>query len=624
MNCEFVISSYLDQNLITKGRKNKKISKEKYCKDDMYISTFEHYIKMCLTKTLVDLLNDDQELTLLQLVLCNKNLRNLFQIPMLTNKRFNVPTILKWKKQHYIEYVRKIVINPVDFENLIIATNGAKEVYTINDLLNYDSVINVTDIIFAGYWYNHSLGNGMHTNSFIIDVFSNKIKKIIFPTGDYFKNIQNYLQTKKHLAFTHITFNILNYYSHSSPLCDLDFSSITDLTISDRKPGFYFDLDDYNYYKLFYKSFYESFTFPTSLSSLNLTCFDIPIHIESFSTNLTSLNFGNHFNQLLTMNTLPGSLKTLIFGDSYDQQINENVLPKNLEYLKFGKSFNSYVYLPEKLTTLVFDIYHKFSIDPDVSAFNFSDKVVNLDKLGNLNKFNQLISLPDSLLQIYFGFSFNQELVNIILPCNLKILHFGYHFNKPLFPGSLPHDLRKLVFGDLWDHALYSNILPPNLDTLYFGNQWSHPLTTGLFPESLTSLTFGNSWNHPLQIDILPKYLITLVFGDAFNQPLIINSLPKTLKSVTFGKSFNQELKCGILPFSLKQLVFGEMFNRKIHDDVFPNNLLSLCFGSNFCMRLKKKHLPSTLLNLRISKYYPFIRYLKIIVSSHTKVQYYV
>ena len=72
----------------------------------------------------------------------------------------------------------------------------------------------------------------------------------------------------------------------------------------------------------------------------------------------------------------------------------------------------------------------------------------------------------------------------------------------------------------------------------------------------------------------------------------------------------------------LKRIIFGEMFNSKICGKL-PENLLYLEFGSDFVGRLKEKTIPVSLINLKISRRYPYIRYLKKIIKKSTMIEYY-
>ena len=50
---------------------------------------------------------------------------------------------------------------------------------------------------------------------------------------------------------------------------------------------------------------------------------------------LTSLIFGNEFNQGIEPNSLPESLTTLTFGCNFNQNIDLNIIPSNLKYIEF-------------------------------------------------------------------------------------------------------------------------------------------------------------------------------------------------------------------------------------------------------------------------------------------------
>ena len=82
------------------------------------------------------------------------------------------------------------------------------------------------------------------------------------------------------------------------------------------------------------------------------------IEPNTLPENLTTLTFGENFNQGIDPNTLPENLTTLTFGYDFNQGIDPNILPKNLTTLTFGwdfsKNINSEI-LPPNLKNINFD-----------------------------------------------------------------------------------------------------------------------------------------------------------------------------------------------------------------------------------------------------------------------------
>ena len=98
--------------------------------------------------------------------------------------------------------------------------------------------------------------------------------------------------------------------------------------------------------------------------------------------------------------------------------------------------------------------------------------------------------LPANLIQLTFGFDFNQPLAVGVLPANLTQLTFGELFNQPLAVGVLPANLTQLIFGEGFDQFLAGGVLPAGLTHLIFGGGFNQPLAVGVLP-GLTKLTFG-------------------------------------------------------------------------------------------------------------------------------------
>lgn len=186
-----------------------------------------------------------------------------------------------------------------------------------------------------------------------------------------------------------------------------------------------------------------------------------------------------------------------------------------------------------------------FLIRLNINTLIFSNSLelvwcINYDnKFGQCSSFNDLITIPDCI----------------------EYLNFGYNFNQIIF---LPDSIKKLVFGTSFDKSIE---LPRFLQTLSFGNNFNQIIS---FPDSIKYLIFGNNFN---QIVTFPNELIQLIFGNNFNQNII---LPYSLEYLHFGNDFNQII---ILPDSLKHLIFGNKFNQNIS---YPPSLVNLQFGTEF------------------------------------------
>ncbi|EFA77443.1 FNIP repeat-containing protein [Heterostelium album PN500] len=330
--------------------------------------------------------------------------------------------------------------------------------------------------------------------------------------------------------------------------------------------------------------------------------FNLNTPFHNTSVNVTEINFGYEFNQILSIGVLPESLESLVFGRNFNQILSVGVLPESLKSLKFGFRFNQILsvgVLPESLKSLIFGI--EFNQILSVGVLPES-----LESLVFGNRFNQILSvgvLPESLKSLVFGIEFNQILSVGVLPESLYSLKFGRKFNQILSVGVLPESLESLKFGRKFNQILSVGVLPESLKSLVFGYEFNQILSVGVLPESLYSLKFGWEFNQILSVGVLPESLYSLKFGWKFNQILSVGVLPESLESLEFGCKFNQILSVGVLPESIESLEFGYYFNQILSVGVLPKSLESLVFGNGFNQKLSVGVLPESLKSLSMTNY---------------------
>ncbi|EGC38647.1 hypothetical protein DICPUDRAFT_75770 [Dictyostelium purpureum] len=187
--------------------------------------------------------------------------------------------------------------------------------------------------------------------------------------------------------------------------------------------------------------------FPPFLTSLYLFYFFEKLTPTSLPNTITTLTFGNSFDQLV----LPG---TSSFGDGFNQVILPDALPNSLTTLTLGSQVVSPGTLPNNLTQLTFGHYYNQVVQP-----------------GTLPKVRILPgTLPNSLTTLTFGYEFNQVVPPGTLPNNLTTLTFGNNFNQVVLPGTLPNSLTTLTLYDYFKQVLLPDTLPNGLTKLTFSH----------------------------------------------------------------------------------------------------------------------------------------------------------
>ncbi|KAN0025713.1 hypothetical protein ACTFIU_010307 [Dictyostelium citrinum] len=115
-------------------------------------------------------------------------------------------------------------------------------------------------------------------------------------------------------------------------------------------------------------------------------------------SNLTILELGFYFNQLIDVNILPKSLKVLKLGYYFNQIINENVLPKSLEKIVFQNKFNqSLKYLPQSIKVIKFSYQSNF--DQKINELPTSLTKLSLPAKYDMTLIKDSV-LPNSLLKL--------------------------------------------------------------------------------------------------------------------------------------------------------------------------------------------------------------------------------
>lgn len=148
-------------------------------------------------------------------------------------------------------------------------------------------------------------------------------------------------------------------------------------------------------------------------------------------------------------------------------------------------------------------------------VFNENRKITKDDIIPNMTK-------------IIFRWYYDHKIEpNILSDTSLMNITFGYSYNQKIKRDVLPHKLEELIFGYCYNKKIKEHILPPNLKCL----------------------VFGKSYNQEIDINVLPCNLKCLVIGVDFCQSFIINGksiLPNSLHEIYFNNRY--------IPFDHKAL----------------------------------------------------------------------
>jgi len=180
--------------------------------------------------------------------------------------------------------------------------------------------------------------------------------------------------------------------------------------------------------------------------------------------------------------------------------------------------------------------------------------------------------LPSETKRIFFEYSFNDPIDDLVLPQYLTHLTFGASFNQSIDNLKLPKMLIKLAFGYYFNQSVDKLVLPESLTQLEFSR-------SGWFDQCIEKLKlpFSGSFTH-------------LTLGYAFNKPITNLHLPDSLTHLTFGHKFNHSVDNFRLPKSLKHLKFGTMFNKSLDHIIFPESMARLIMASHINQFINEKN----------------------------------
>lgn len=283
-----------------------------------------------------------------------------------------------------------------------------------------------------------------------------------------------------------------------------------------------------------------------------------------------------------------------------------NQLENRLLYriiIGYNKKYNG-IYNMQPATTYMIpnDIFDIASVPPYVTSLC-------------LNNYNTEIGpdvLPNTIVKLDLGDTYNHPLEYGTIPIGVKYVRFGRKFNSEISQGVIPYTATELVFDMCrYDYYLnYHNIpitvskitynilgyyqlsrLPIGVETLIISSNIIIPIDT--IPNTVKHLTFTGSYEHELVVGMIPAGVERLEFLGSYNDVVIPGHIPNTVDYLVLGGYYNQRLAPGSIPDSVTTLIFGDHYNKVIGEHVLPKSLKKLSLGTSFRRYPHKKYLPN-------------------------------
>lgn len=275
---------------------------------------------------------------------------------------------------------------------------------------------------------------------------------------------------------------------------------------------------------------------------------------------LETLQFGKRFDQALAApgangggllgpsHALPGGLKNLYLGHAFDRSLSGCELPNGLEELVIGDSFDftaEPVRWPSGLKRLYIGSQSLYAHDLALVALPM-ELPPKLELLCLVDYFDSplpMVAWPLTLKVLDLGNAFDHpigETGNVpLLPDGLVELRLGSSFNHSIENIRLPEGLKRLTFvhdSSTFDHGLAGVMWPPGLEALTLGNAFNQPMEGTTFPETLRELSFGEAFSFSLQGVTLPDGLACLTFAWTYRASLLVGlDWPRSLRSLCLG-----------------------------------------------------------------------------------------
>jgi hypothetical protein len=235
----------------------------------------------------------------------------------------------------------------------------------------------------------------------------------------------------------------------------------------------------------------------------------------SLPIGLTGIDFGQVFNQHLNAIRWPKSITDLTFGNLFNNCINGIEWPINLSVLKFGNIFNQVITAWPKTLTV---IYLGYEFRQDISSIEWPPNFCELQIGQHCMFFLGDTSIRKLLL--------HGNHPNIIFPESIQYLCINplnvppYDAQYDISALKMPDKLVTLEFGYTFNYIIDSIYFPETMHKLSFGVLFNQSLNNTKLPISLAELNFGVKFNHDISFISKLLNLIVLSLGEYFCQPI--------------------------------------------------------------------------------------------------------
>ncbi|KAM9995267.1 hypothetical protein ACTFIY_001436 [Dictyostelium cf. discoideum] len=234
-------------------------------------------------------------------------------------------------------------------------------------------------------------------------------------------------------------------------------------------------------------------------------------------------------NSCMTCTFLPNTVTTVTFGDGFNQKLTKGMIPEGVKDLRLG---------------------------------NIKQELI-IDSIPNKSGIPNCI-IPEGVKELYIG-NIKQELIIGSIPNSVTIVILCNGFNQKLTKGIIPKGVKELRLGDIKEELIIGSIpntistvriIPEGVKELRLGDI-KKELIIGSIPNTVTTVRINDGFNQ--------KLTKVLYIGNV-KQEIIIGSIPNTVTTVILWRGFNQKLTKGIISERVKELYLGDIRKELIID----------------------------------------------------------
>jgi hypothetical protein len=301
----------------------------------------------------------------------------------------------------------------------------------------------------------------------------------------------------------------------------------------------------------------------------------------------------------------PKGINTIDYSCLIRYEIFENDIPYGVKKVILSDYFNDELrYIPDTVIDLTIGNSFNKPIQKGVLNNNLKSLSIGNPEILRNQSYNHVLQknvLPNNLINLYIGIGFSTSLNVGVLPKTLKKLILAkYHY--PLHYGVIPENVEYLSLSS-FNYRLNIGDLPSKIKYLYL-YLYDNILEHGVIPNCVEILELSN-FNKFVKTGVLPNSLIKLTLQN-YSYSIYPNTLPSKLKYLNLWPNSNGNIIKKSFPNSLTHLILGNHYNQELNNDILPQSLIYLKIGKYYSNKIFLSNIPPNLIEICVYNYYNY------------------